>query len=1076
MQQHLSLSRDFQRVFTKNLGRSSMARIRAGILLASAAVLSTTSSQAATAYWNGTNSTWLTSTNWAPNSDGTGTGVVPDGTTDVVFNNTTVNGAETITLGSGTLSDNSLTFTNTGTTLLQADGIARTLNLGVGGITVNSGAGAVNLGNTAAGRTVSLVMSGSQTFTNNSSSVLSIVNGFKGSTTGATTLTLVGTGTGGIGFGNVLSDGTGGAVSVVVNMTGTGGLSLGGGNFSGGLTIKAGTVTARAGNMGAGTIFLGDTTGSAAATLSFLNNGSTVITNDITVQAGNTGVLTLNVGQADTDAFNLTLNNTNSNLIILGSGFAISGTVSGAGGLTATGSLTMSGNNTYAGGTVLNTVGTLRINSQGTSSTNSAIGTGTLTISGGTLDNTSGSAIDLTGTTNNAIVINGNFTFTGTNNLNLGSNSVSLGTAALTSRSITVTGGTLTIGGVISNGTTATALTKAGAGVLALGGLSTYTGVTSVTGGTLSVSNLALGGSASAIGQSSNAAASLLLSNGTTFKYTGGAGTSDRAFTIAGTIAGHGASIDASGTGALNLSGTATPAYGTNNQTRTLTLTGTNTGANTLAANVANNGTGAVTLTKAGSGTWIVSGTSVFTGGVNLNGGTLQVKATETAGTSGALGKSGTISFGGGTLQYSSVNNADYSGRFSAAAGQAYSVDTNGQSVTWASALTSSGGTLSLNDTNGTPGVLTLSGASANTFSGLTSVLNGELDLGKTSAIAVAGNLTVGDGTGAANTATVKLLSSNQIATTSAVSLNSDGRLAMNGFSNTVASLTSDGGTVSGGNLTVTTAPTFSGNSTIASGATVTSGSTSTLTSGSLKVDGTLASGLAMSTTTSLSGTGTVGAVSLAGSNTLSSTGTLTTGGIVVSGTGNSISSGTVTGPITFSGTSALKVNGTASGSVTVSNNATLSGTGTTGATEIQSGGHLAPGNSVGTMTMASLTLDAGSILDFEFNGSANDFTSVTGTLTLNGGTFNLYNEGTLTVYSTVGTYDLLGYSALTGSVSNLSVANMQPGYTYTFVDNTTTHVIQLQVATVPEPGTWAMMAGGLGLLILIQSRRRKNS
>ena len=71
------------------------------------------------------------------------------------------------------------------------------------------------------------------------------------------------------------------------------------------------------------------------------------------------------------------------------------------------------------------------------------------------------------------------------------------------------------------------------------------------------------------------------------------------------------------------------------------------------------------------------------------------------------------------------------------------------------------------------------------------------------------------------------------------------------------------------------------------------------------------------------------------------------------------------------------------------------------GAVEIASGGHLAPGNSVGTLTVGSLTLDPGSILDFEFNATpANDFTFETDLngLTLNGGlgaggAFNLYLE-----------------------------------------------------------------------------------
>ena len=87
----------------------------------------------------------------------------------------------------------------------------------------------------------------------------------------------------------------------------------------------------------------------------------------------------------------------------------------------------------------------------------------------------------------------------------------------------------------------------------------------------------------------------------------------------------------------------------------------------------------------------------------------------ETAGVSGPLGQSapsnpGNIVLNGGTLQYSASNANDYSGRFSAAANQAYNVDTNGQNVAWATALTSAGGTLTLSDSMGT-GSLTLGAA-----------------------------------------------------------------------------------------------------------------------------------------------------------------------------------------------------------------------------------------------------------------------------------------------------------------------------------------------------------------------------
>ena len=125
---------------------------------------------------------------------------------------------------------------------------------------------------------------------------------------------------------------------------------------------------------------------------------------------------------------------------------------------------------------------------------------------------------------------------------------------------------------------------------------------------------------------------------------------------------------------------------------------------NSIADN--NNISGSGTVTQAGSGILTLSGANTYTGGTWINAGTLNV------GSSGAIGSTGTITFGdwtgGGILQYSLSNTTDYSSRFSSANSQAYSIDTNGQSVTLGSALTSTlgslnkygSGTLTLGGTN----------------------------------------------------------------------------------------------------------------------------------------------------------------------------------------------------------------------------------------------------------------------------------------------------------------------------------------------------------------------------------------
>ena len=108
-----------------------------------------------------------------------------------------------------------------------------------------------------------------------------------------------------------------------------------------------------------------------------------------------------------------------------------------------------------------------------------ALGSGTLTISGGTLANTSGSTIVLGG--NNAQNWNGSFSVTGTSALNLGAGPVTLGV----SPTITLGGTTLTVGGPISDSGAGLGLSLDGSGLLVLNGSNTFSGNTTLNGGTL---------------------------------------------------------------------------------------------------------------------------------------------------------------------------------------------------------------------------------------------------------------------------------------------------------------------------------------------------------------------------------------------------------------------------------------------------------------------------------------------------------------------------------------------------------------------------------------------------------------
>ena len=116
---------------------------------------------------------------------------------------------------------------------------------------------------------------------------------------------------------------------------------------------------------------------------------------------------------------------------------------------------------------------------------NSGAGAGALTIAGGALDSTNGGVV----LTNSAQSWNGDFTFTGSNALNLGTGNVTMSA----SRQVTTSASTLTIGGAISGA--GFGITKLGPGTLTIPGNSTYTGNVTISAGTLATDTSGLGGS-----------------------------------------------------------------------------------------------------------------------------------------------------------------------------------------------------------------------------------------------------------------------------------------------------------------------------------------------------------------------------------------------------------------------------------------------------------------------------------------------------------------------------------------------------------------------------------------------------
>ena len=91
-----------------------------------------------------------------------------------------------------------------------------------------------------------------------------------------------------------------------------------------------------------------------------------------------------------------------------------------------------------------------------------------------------------------------------------------------------------------------------------------------------------------------------------------------------------------------------------------------------------------------------------------------------------------------------------------------------------------------------------------------------------------------------------------------------------------------------------------------------------------------------------------------------------------------------------------LSVNGSiaSSANLTVNRGAIVGGHGSLPATMIQSGGLLAPGNSIGLLTASSLSFGSGGLVDLEIQGPQNDKTIVTGSVTSFTGTANLIAYG----------------------------------------------------------------------------------
>ena len=536
-----------------------------------------------------------------------------------------------------------------------------------------------------------------------------------------------------------------------------------------GFTIYSGALN---GNLalvlnGPGVQVLSGTAGSYAGTF----NGNTTTVNGGTLQLGVANPVNaanfavFNSGVVDLKGFGLTVNEVGGNGTLTNTAAAATLTFNNGAPHTTTANLTgnlgltvngqgetLSGNNSYTGNTLL-TNGTLILASANALPSTTALVFGTtstgtgLTLSG--FDATIGSLQGGNATTgsislgsNNLTVGTNNLTTTYSGNISGSGNLTKVGTGTLiltgnntSSGGTTLSGGTLQIGNggsgslgsgnisdnaalvydLSSNVTVASfimgsgSLTQAGTGILTLTAANTYSGITTVSAGTLSISSDANLGTAPA-----SATPAFLVLNGGTLQTT--------------------ATFTLNANRGIALGPTSGSGSGTFDVTANQTLT--------VAGNVTNNGCGTGTLVKVDSGTLFLSGVNTYSGGTTISGGTVQGNV---PGSNFTI--NGNYDLNGSNLTVLNLNGNGTITNSNATAAVLTDQTTNSQ--TFSGNLT---GNLGLVETGN--GILILTGN--NTYSAGTTLSGGTLQIGSGGSSGSLGSGNISD-----NTALVYNLSSN---------------------------------------------------------------------------------------------------------------------------------------------------------------------------------------------------------------------------------------------------------------------------------------------------------------------------